>query len=388
MAGTATGHQALEADDSCYPDASEMLASEQIVSLHHIDPWQSMLFVYGFGTLGLIGLAVFAFRLSARYRQLRRQAEASFVPNAPLALGATVVQGMVECAEGTTETLRIEVEQDGTELENSGIWSHQWTETSRRALVHPFYLRHASGARIRVNAREDVMLIDDMSGVIRVDLAKRIRVAELVPEKQIFAVGELRKATDSEGARVGSNRDQSLGYVLDPPRKGPMLLSSESLGQRFARREGFHQDWGKIIVMATIAFHLMMVPYHARMLTGRVVDARVTQMQELGQDDDLSHYRITMQSGHGRTLSTELPYFHRPRLQVGSMVRVRDVQSWPEAVAMGPLATARSTAHFGALLFVLLAGLYSWRTRMTLAWYERKKLVDTGNGRLAMRNSD
>ncbi len=60
-----------------------MLASEQTLSLHHIDPWQSMLFVYGFGT---IGLAVFAFRLSARYRQLRRQAEASFVPNAPLAL--------------------------------------------------------------------------------------------------------------------------------------------------------------------------------------------------------------------------------------------------------------------------------------------------------------
>ena len=40
------------------------------------------------------------------------------------------MQGTVECAEGTTETIRIEVEQDGTELENSGIWSHQWTDLS------------------------------------------------------------------------------------------------------------------------------------------------------------------------------------------------------------------------------------------------------------------
>jgi hypothetical protein len=126
----------------------------------------------------------------------------------------------------------------------------------------------------------------------------------------------------------------------------------------------------------------MMAPYHARVLLGRVIDARVTQMQEQGKDDDNTSYLITMQSADGRTLSTEIPYFHTPAVKVGSVVRLRDVPSWDEADALGPLATARSTAHWGALLLALLAGLYAWRSKATLAWYERDKLVDTGNGKL------
>src|SRR5690349_2381857 len=121
---------------------------EELVSDDHLGPVMSTFLMDGVGTLGflvLVGLTI-----TARIKKLRqaRMADASFDPAKQLTLGETIVCGRVEVAEGSAKALRIDVDQLGEESESSGVWSHKWTETSRRIDVQPFYLRLDSGERV------------------------------------------------------------------------------------------------------------------------------------------------------------------------------------------------------------------------------------------------
>jgi len=145
--------------------------------------------------LTLLGVAVV---LHLRYRRRAAKAEAAFDPDAPLDPGEAIVLGTVEHARGEETAVRVEITQDGTESESSGSWSHSWSERERRLQVRPFYLRHGSGRRIRVEPPGRVLLVDDMDGCIRVNLAERIRVAELTPGEKVFAHGVLTATPDPE----------------------------------------------------------------------------------------------------------------------------------------------------------------------------------------------
>src|SRR6185369_6868987 len=123
--------------------------------------------------------------------------------------------GHVALAEGAARAVRVEVEQAGTESESSGVWSHEWTEVSRRVFVEPFYVVDAAGRRTRVEPRDDVLLVDSMNGKILVNLTRRIRTAELTPGEEVWASGELTAALDPEGATSGY-RD-AAGLVLRAP---------------------------------------------------------------------------------------------------------------------------------------------------------------------------
>ncbi|WP_438031622.1 hypothetical protein [Sorangium sp. So ce204] len=350
-----------------------------LVSRYHLDAGLSSLLVDGVATACLLVLAALALRLSRRQRRAAAQAEASFTPGAALAPGEAVVVGTVEREQGADVAVRVEVEQKGSESETSGVWTHQWAETGRKVRVHSFYLRHASGARIRVEPGEDVQLVDALDGMIRVDLTRRVRVAELIPGERVFAIGELRRAPDPE-AQAQGYREQAQGYLLAPPRGGRMLLSSEPLGERFARRAAFHKRWAITATVASLAFNMAFAAFHARRWLGETVDVRVTQLQEK-EDGDHTRFEVTMR-GEGGAFSDEVSHRAFARLREGETVKARHVPSWSSASAIGPGVTAHSAAYAALPLLGVIALAYLARAQATRPWYE-KKVIDQGSGKLA-----
>ncbi|XXX72489.1 hypothetical protein WMF30_33060 [Sorangium sp. So ce134] len=350
-----------------------------LVSNHHLDAWLSSLLVDGVATAGLLVLAAYALRLSLRQRRAAAQAEASFDPGVALAPGEAVVKGTVERAQGADVAVRVEVEQEGSETESSGVWSHEWSETDRKVRVQPFYLRHASGARIRVEPGEDVMLVDALDGIILVDRKKRVRVAELVPGEEVFAVGELRRAPDPEAPTQGY-RGVAQGFLLVPRRWQRMLLSSEPLGQRFARRAAFHLRWGAFAAVASIAFNAAFAGFHARRWLGETVDVRVTELLEV-ERGDTDYHEVTVQGEGGAAFVDEVSFAVFARLRKGDALRARHVPSWPLASAIGPGVTAHSAAWVALPLLGVLAFAYLIRAHSARPWYERK-VVDQGTGKL------
>jgi hypothetical protein len=344
----------------------------QIVSRGHIGPVQSMLFVDVVGTIGLLVVAAIALRRSLR--QSRAAARTS--RDAALAPGEAVIAGAVELEEGASVAVRVEVDQQGTESEESGVWSHQWIETDRRSRVRPFYLRHASGARVRVEPRADVTLFNALRGLVRVDLTKRVRVAELTPGDKVFVFGELHPEAQTPG-----HPPRGHGYTLVPPREGRMLVSSEPIAEAFARRAAFHRRWAVVAAASALTFNAFFASFHARRFLGETVDVRVTQLREYDDKDDNEHFSVTMQGA--ALFSDEVSRSDFRRLHEGDQIQVRDVPSWRSAAAIGSHATAHSRAYFAVPLLALIALAYGLRTRATRPWYERKKLVDKGTGRLA-----
>ncbi|WP_437585546.1 hypothetical protein [Sorangium sp. So ce1000] len=351
-----------------------------LVSRYHLDAGLSSLLVDGVATAGLLVLAAVALRRSRRQRRAAAQAEASFRPGAALAPGEAVVAGAVERERGADVAVRVELEQEGSESESSGVWTHRWAETGRKVRVHPFYLRHASGARIRVEPGQDVMLVDALDGMIRVDLTRRVRVAELMPDEQVFAVGELRRAPDPE-AQAQGYRERAQGYLLVPPRGGRMLLSSEPLGERFARRAAFHRRWAVAAVVASLAFNAAFAAFHARRWLGETVDVRVTQLRET-EDGDNTRFEVTMRGAGGAAFSDQVAQADFARLREGDTVKARHVPSWSSASAIGPDVTAHSAAYGALPLLGVIALAYLIREHGTRPWYE-KKLVEQESGRLA-----
>ncbi|WP_437613729.1 hypothetical protein WMF20_13180 [Sorangium sp. So ce834] len=358
------------------------------MSYNHLDPVMSSLLVDVVATAGLLALAVLALRLSLRLRRATALADASFRANVALAPGEGVVLGTVEREQGADVAVRVEVEQKGSELASSVSWRHgwsvswrhEWTETGRKVRAHPFYLRHASGARVRVEPGEDVMLVDALDGMIRVDRTRRVRVAELVPGEKAFAFGELRRAPDPEAPPLGY-RERAQGYVLVRPRRRRMLLSSEPFGEQFARKAAFHLRWAITAGVASLAFNAAFAPFHARRWLGETVEVRVTQLRE--SDDDRGSFDVTMLGPHGVAFSDAVSYADVDRVRGGGpLLEARYVPSWPSASTIGPDVTAHSIAYVALPLFGVIAIAYFFRAHAALPWYE-KKLIEQGSGRLA-----
>ena len=179
--------------------------------------------------LTMVTLAgLFATWLDAQARVLRerrlaaRAAVQQRAHEAPLAPGRTVVLGTVEVAEGEALAARVEIDQGGSERDNSGTYTFKWTEIGRRVEMRPFYLLHASGARVRVEPRGRAMLVDAMDGMIVVTETARTRYAELSPGEEVYAVGRLQRGEDPEavrGTRIGSRPDHTCraAYAVAGP---------------------------------------------------------------------------------------------------------------------------------------------------------------------------
>ena len=338
------------------------------------------------GVLLLIVIAL-AWRRMAKNVRLRRSAAARG-PEGVLNEGDCVVEGRVELVEEAGYAVRVEIDQRGEESESSGAWTHSWTEIDRRVKIAPFFLRHHSGTRVRVEPKPDVYLVDEMDGLIMINIATRTRVAELTPNEQVWAVGRLRRVLEP-AAGSGSYRDATVSaFQLDPPADGPMLLSSEPLDARYAKRARFHGSWALGFTALFVALHVLAIPFHSSVLIGRAASATVTRasLREWRDSADDPHQELDVDADVAMGGAT------RPVTSTfsGSLVSVVVPGRRIPARVVGDTATLGASPrlpswHLAAALFLAAIYIvYRVRTVSTLPWY-RKKVVENGRGRLAGR---
>ncbi|MDI1435018.1 hypothetical protein [Polyangium sorediatum] len=356
-----------------------------LMSENHIGPLISSFLVDGVGTLGFVALSGVALLARVRKRAEARAAEATFDGEKPLVAGEAVLFGKVERAEGSDTTVRVEVDQEGEESESSGVWSHKWTEKKRRVFVAPFYLRLASGDRVRIEPRDDVFLVDEMDGLVRVDLKARIRYAELTPGERVYAAGVLSRAPDPEAQPAAGYRTGGEGYVLRPPRSGRMLLSSQPLGERFHERARFHGRWAMWIALTALAFHIMFLGYHIRRWAGTDTTATIRKLDHYVTESDdtiTHHYRVWLSTRDELVVNDEVEEEDFAWMHEGQILPVRLVEG---QLASNTTIGGHLTVHHLAWSVVpLLLGawlIYRVRERSTRPWYERE-VVDEGKGKL------
>jgi len=360
----------------------------EILTVSHLGTFTSSLLMDVLGTGGFLVLLVSALK---NRRQKRKEAEAADLASQherPLLPGEAVVCGIVERAEGAKTAVRVEVDQDGEETESSGTWYVTWKETNRRVIMEPFYLRLATGERIRVEPTAEVFLIEKLDGLIRVDLTKRIRYAELSPGERVYATGELAKAHDPEGnTPVGAYRSPRQGFVLRSPARGTMLLAAEPLGKRFHDRADFYTSSAQLIFLVALLFHGVFFGWHARRYHSQQTEATVTRLQhKMGTDsegDPTHDYLVFFTLPNGVRLSDEVDSKSFAPLKEGDVLPARYVYGPFEGSTT--LGEGNSVIFLAWLVVPLLFGtwaIYRSREKSTRPWYERE-IVDTGGARLA-----
>lgn len=322
-----------------------------------------------------------------RRREVRdaKAAEASTEADVEWKPGPVVLFGEVEYAQGATAAVRVDVDQEGSEHENSGVWSHRWTEKNRRVHVEPFYLKVFPDKRIRVEPTRDVYLVDEMDGKIRVDLKNRTRFAQLTPGEQVFAVGELVRAHDPEGAGASSGyRSSRDAFVLRPRAGESMLLSSEPLGKRYRARASFYSSSLAWFAAAFTVFHLVMINYHLRQFTGETILTTITKLDHYTTKDDdggdVDHYRVFLKAPSGKDINDHVDMLPFMALKEGQTVQVRWVRD-SSASTIGPDVTVSFFA-LGVipLLWVVWSAFRSVEGDRK-PWYE-SKVNDSDDGKL------
>lgn len=342
------------------------------------------------GTLtGASALALWRFFL---YRGRSRQAESFSRQPAPRALeaGPALLQGQVETDDGAS-AVRIEIDQIGTETQHKNSWSHAWEEIDRSIQLRPFRLRLPNQEAVTVIPDERIRLVDDLHTESN-DGARRRRVAELSMREKVWVSGVLAQ----EGQRGGASTAYRTGpssWVLRGTAFSPLEVSSGSLARQFAY-------WGSFFRWAAICFTVVWLaveafvvgPYHLLLLTGRVTTAQFSTTSTYitrGKNSTTTHYvlhaRLPASAG-GHEVKDEVsrrvydlaraggvgavPFIHCPFLpSVHSIGRHADLSVARAIILM--MVSAISTIWF-------LSAFRSARP-----WYEQRKVVERGSGRLA-----
>lgn len=362
------------------------LSAAAVLSDAHMDRNASIMVVYGL--VGGVFACWFLYLLlnATRNAVLARMAAATFRGEVPLVRGPAVLFGAVEHALGEEHAVRLEVDQRGTEHENSGVWHTKWTEVSRRVQVAPFYLRLASGARVRVEPTEKVSLVDDMDGVIRVDITRRTRSAELIPGEETYAVGELVEGFDPE-ADGGGYRGSPHGLVLRPPRGRAMSLSSRPLDERFARWTRFDGTAAAFVLLAGMAVQLIWLPFHDRLWNGQTIEATITKLRHFttkdSEGDTVHHYEVAARApGLTSHLEDEVDHDDFKQLKQGQKLPWRIVPGRLDHSAVGPEATASGLSLLALLFLPMVLITFFVARRGRRPWYEEDAVEETESGRI------
>ncbi len=360
-----------------------MLEAIDIYPLAHVPPWLSAAIVYGLGVAGYLVTIATQLRAWSRWRHQAKLADASVDRKRPLTEGEIVLVGVVEGSKDDDPAVRVLVEQQGTEQENSGSWSHLWSETNRRMQVRPFNLRLASGERVLVEPTREALLIDALDGIVHLDRTHRIRTAELTPGETVVVTGVLQRRTIAGGGIAAAGyRDGAMGWVLTPPRKERMILCTEPLGKRFRRRAVGAMTGvvvGTLLLMTTQA---LVLGYHLRAWRGETIVGTVAQhytYETESDDDTTTHYVVVARAG-AHVVQDEVYSSGYLAAAEGAPIAVRIVPGAPWASTVGATATASKwptiPIPIGLVLTFFVVGLVA-----PARWHE-VRVKDSGKGKL------
>ena len=340
----------------------------------------SIVFVYVLPTLLAGGLAARYYlrsRLASRHaRDARKAADAE---SQTLDEGDTILRGRVEL-DDPNGAVRVTVEQTGSEAESSGSWSVTWTEKRRTVSVAPFYVVHASGERVRVEPGTKTHLAAQLVATEKVDKTRRLRIARLADQQEVWITGELAKGLDPRGA--GAYRG-SRGWVMRPAPDGAMRVSTELPEAMFVRQASRARFWSVVFALLLAVMMLSHLQYHALLLSGRQVLATVVDKRVISGDDSDS-YELRFQASHGKTT-----------MQDTVIVSSATFNAWEPGNPFPAFATFDDFANGEpgdaprALAGPTIAELVVWlvlaivaRARRPREWHEGARVDESHGGRL------
>lgn len=350
----------------------------------HFGPMWSFLFTWGLcGVVPVVLAAFVAARASAQAKAARRAAASSapLAPGVHLRRGRAVVSGKVVFDEGATVAVRVEIHQKGVELKTRRGWTHTWTETHRSVETHRFSLRMPDGRLLPVIPDNNTLLVDRIDHTEPRGREKRMHVAALQPDEQIFVSGDLVEEADVGGDFLGY-RDMPLTRLVMRGRRR-LVLSAEPLEKRHWARARFHLAWlGRWTLALGFIHGLLLMPYHLRAWTapvriGTVESARTSVSRH--SRGSTTHYKVTLDvDGQMRTFEVDRATYLVA--QRGVLMPFRDAgPSW-QAIGARPTVN-RFAAIAAAFLVFVLGSAYKKRRELSRPWYEGN-LVQPGTGRL------
>ncbi len=363
-------------------------------------PKQARAGTSAFVAVTFVGLpfgAMLAAAVALAFRHGRRaRAEAALSPGAPLADGPAVVFGVVEGDPSAKPPVVVRIRQRGTEMCSKGSWSHAWRETDRKVEVEPFTLVRADGSRVQVEADERVVIDEALVRFERHAENLRDRVAEIVPGAEIHVTGELSGV--GAGAHAGAYRASGTPPVLRPPRTGPMVIADEPGGDTDRRRARFQAIAAAGLAAAIACAWLVASPYANLVVGGVRVMARPTEVgtwRTWAKPKNrpgywVTHYAVRAEGalpiGLLVALDDECNGLIYDCAKAGTCPQVPFVVAArnPELhqIGYGPTLSA------GQIAVLILLGLgvglaYPLTALATRPWYLRRKVNDSGPGRLS-----
>jgi hypothetical protein len=387
-------------------------------------PWQDTTYYASYDTaspgvaavtvalVGIVGFFALVMVAIGLWRQAATRARAAKVAETEadkraLAPGYAIVHGEVE-TDDDQPAVTVRIHQFGREYNGKGGMRHRWTEFERQVDARPFFLRLASGEKVKVLPGDNVFLVDVLSSDPRPKRAwssfqvapkplgvpfapQRVRVAELSAKDSAYACGRLAPPTPAVAYRGGEEN-----YTLHPPAGGKMLISAEPLEKRYASRARFHGGWAIALAAALLfANGVLFRAYWMELVWGRNVVANVTQTRTWTTHDKhgpVQHYAlnaIANVDGNDAPLASSTNYgfyaFVKAERAAGRPVEVPFIVV-PFQVTTADLGTRPTLNLFTCIfsLFFLIAVVvgYLAHARHTRPWYDRKKVIDIGPGPL------
>ena len=345
----------------------------------------------GLLSLGIVYAIGFAIFHGVRARRRARAAAGAFDPAAILAPGHAFVAGVVELAEGQTgSAIDVEIDQVGTERKHKSSWSHKWTETDRRTRVSPFYIKRASGERVRVEPDLEVLLVDALDGMDWRQRTFRTRSAALTAGEQVVVEGWLDRGNDPEASPKpgrGYRDAPERGWVLKPRDGERLYVSTEPLAERHRARA--RQMFGAAVwgILFFAVSQIFLVTYYERVYLGAPRVASVLDRDHWttrgSKGRTIHHYSVSVRLEDGEHFEDEVDRGVHDYVHIGDRSVVRWVESDHQACSFGKGSSVGFSNTFALLV---LFGLSWWRAIAAYRkkpWYEAK-VVQSGRGRLPM----
>jgi hypothetical protein len=188
-----------------------------------------------------------------RARMWRAVTEGKLPPPKP---GYSVVHGKVE-TEGDGPAVTIEIGQYPKEWE--GRRKHiDWIEDRRVVRARPFYVLQANGERIRVEPDDRVFLVDKLEPGEQTPGRRTLR-AKLEQGEPVHVLGLRVRGTDP---MTGGYRESGEAWIIRPPKRGRMLISTEPLDARDERRASYHAGFGTASLVLFLLLHVSVWRFH------------------------------------------------------------------------------------------------------------------------------
>lgn len=304
--------------------------------------------------------------------------------------GVTTLAGTVAPEPGSEGApVTVTIHQQGEQRSTKNGKYVLWREVRRDTRARPFYVALRDGRRVRVEPDTDALhYADDLAAPVRpFGATVRTRGASLDPGERVFVRGELVRATDPRGDRVGYRDGGERALVMRPAPAG-MLISSRPVDEDFHRRAAHHLLLALVGAACLVAVQsLVLHDYRALRRRGEAVQAVITSRSQYTtqhRSRTVTHYVIEAQLPDGTPLRDEVSeaaWLASMRSATAPFTVVRGGRPLAQ-IGVGEVGVSRPAAVMISIVAAGLVILHAAGMRSRRPWYDRRTVNDQEPGTL------